>query len=103
MIQILRRSGRIASSRVAISLGTRRWCSAVKLDAFRGLPFYTMPFVEGESLRARLRTSGALAPGPSAFVEDLHVHWPLALDAAQARDVVLEIGQLGRVQLGRHV
>ena len=28
----------------------------------------------------------------SAFVEDLHVHGPLALDAAETRDVVFEIG-----------
>ncbi|HTJ22806.1 MAG TPA: protein kinase [Gemmatimonadaceae bacterium] len=33
-----------------------------------GLPFYTMPFVEGESLRARLRTSGALPIAQSVSV-----------------------------------
>jgi len=51
-----------------------------------------------------------LAPGPndptiirSVVVEHLHVHRALALDAAETRDVVLEIGQIGGAELGDHV
>ena len=36
--------------------------SAGEMD---GLPWFTMPFVEGESLRARLRDEGAPAESPS--------------------------------------
>jgi hypothetical protein len=36
--------------------------------------------------------NGARPGGPSVDVEDLHVHRPIALDTAEARDVVFEIG-----------
>src|SRR5438477_12958755 len=40
---------------------------------------------------------------PSTVAEDLHIHWALALDTAQACDAVFEIGQIGSAELGDHV
>lgn len=33
-----------------------------------GVPYYTMPFVEGESLRARLRDRGHVSPGETVSI-----------------------------------
>lgn len=46
------------------------------------VPYYTMPFVEGESLRARLAHSGALSIAETISVlRDVPKHWPTHTNA----------------------
>ena len=47
--------------RLAASLQQANIVPLLSAGDSAGMPFYTMPFVEGESLRARLRASGALS------------------------------------------
>ena len=48
--------------RVAASLQQANIVQVLQAGEMNGIPYYTMPFVEGESLRWRLRVRGRLAP-----------------------------------------
>ena len=54
--------------RLAASLQQANIVPVLSAGESAGMPFYTMPFVEGESLRARLRTSGTMGVAQAVSV-----------------------------------
>jgi len=70
--------------RLAASLQQANILPVISAGELDGLPFYTMPFVEGESLRARL----ADGPVPIAQAVDILRDVAKALSYAHARGVV---------------
>jgi serine/threonine-protein kinase len=71
--------------RLAASLQQANIVPVLAAGAADGLPFYTMPFVEGQSLRARLQRDGAL---PIAEAVSILKDVARALAYAHARGVV---------------